>query len=55
MIKRSALLFAAVAAAAALAVPATAPAESGPPTICYYVPDLDGHVWGPYCFTIGKP
>ena len=48
MIKRTSLLLAALAAVAALAAPAVA----APPTpqICTYVPDLDGHVWGPYCF-----
>ena len=47
MIKRASLLFAALAAAAALAAPAAQ--ADRPDPICTYVPDLDGHVWGPVC------
>ena len=56
MIKRTSLLFAALLTVAALAAPA---AQAGPPDlpvkvgpICTYVPDLDGHVWGPVCIGV---
>ena len=47
MIKRTCLLLASLAAVAALAAPAAQAAKPEP--VCFYVPDLDGHVWGPVC------
>jgi ABC-type sugar transport system substrate-binding protein len=49
MIKRFALLLASAAAVAALAAPLAA-AQPPTPQVCTYVPDLDGHLYGPYCF-----
>jgi hypothetical protein len=47
-VKRLVLLATVAGALAGIAAPLV-PATAKPDPICFYLPDLDGHVWGPYC------
>ena len=53
MHKTSAVLLALLSLAAFPAAAGASAAQPPLPQVCTYVPDLDGHLYGPYCFPRG--